>query len=189
MLESHPSASHLSALASQARGETSNPGAAGAEAHNPTLLYRAHARAVVRYLYRRTGDHHVAEDLASEVFLRALRSLWRYRWRGVPMRHWLLRIADNLASNWTVRARPTAELQEHHLGCEEPEGEAADRVRVALARTPRKYRTVLTLHYLEDLGVEELAKLLGCRVGTVKSRLARGRLALREQLEQLESES
>ena len=47
---------------------------------------------------------------------------------------------------------------------------------------PPKYQAVLSLHYLEGLAVKEVAAVLGCRMGTVKSRLSRGRQALRERL-------
>ena len=78
-------------------------------------LYRAHYDAIGGYLYRRTGDAHATEDLLSEVFLKALQSLSRYRSRGVPFRFWLLRIATNAANRSAARfpfARSGVELPE-----------------------------------------------------------------------------
>ena len=147
-------------------------------------LYRAHCRAVANHLWRRTGDHHVTEDLTAEVFLRALHSLPRFRRRGIPLRHWLLRIAANLATNH-MRGRRRTEAGVEDLAAPEADATAADRrrrLRVALAELPARYQTVLGLHYLEELGVDPLARLLGVRPGTVKSRLSRGRALLRDRL-------
>ncbi len=59
-----------------------------------------------------------------------------------------------------------------------------ERVRLVLLTLPPRYQTVLTLHYFEGLSLEEIAASVGCRLGTVKSRLARGRTQLRQQLRQ-----
>ena len=58
-------------------------------------LYRSHVRTVSDYVYRRTGDPDLTQDLVSEVFVRALRAFPRFESRGVPLRHWLLRIATH----------------------------------------------------------------------------------------------
>jgi RNA polymerase sigma-70 factor (ECF subfamily) len=71
-----------------------------------------------------------------------------------------------------LRDRPTVRLTEAP-----PEPERAD-LRDALARIPQQFREVIVLHYLADLPVDEVAEMLGVPVGTIKSRLYRGRLAL-----------
>lgn len=58
----------------------------------------------------------------------------------------------------------------------------AERARLALMALPPKYQTVLSLHYLEGLSLQDIAVAVGCRLGTVKSRLSRGRDAMRERL-------
>lgn len=76
--------------------------------HDPEAfgeLYRIHHAAIMRYLCRRTGDQHLGEDLAGEVFLSAWRGLGRYRHTGAPFRAWLLRIATNAANQWARRRR------------------------------------------------------------------------------------
>ena len=150
-----------------------------------SVLYRLHVRSITNYLYRRTGDHHVTEDLAAEVFLKGLSAIRDFRHRGVPLRHWLLRIADNLANNWSTRRRKHAEPPSDLSAPEREESCDAELLRLALDRLPRRYRTVLTLHHVEGLGVDELARLLRCRPGTIKSRLSRGRDALRSELQRL----
>ncbi len=69
------------------------------------VLYERHRQAIGDYLYRRTGDSHLAEDLLAEVFLSAVRHLPRYRARKIPFRHWLYRIATNSVNRWARRAR------------------------------------------------------------------------------------
>lgn len=159
-------------------------------------LYRRHYDAVAGYLFRRTGDAHVTEDLVSETFLAALRGIGGWRRRGVPFRYWLLRIATNAANRrlrrergWLARWRrgeeADAAMSEAAAAPERGALEADDaaaRVHAALRELGAAHRTVLSLHYVEGLGVEEVARVLGCRPGTVKSRLARARDALRARL-------
>src|SRR5262245_46352553 len=56
-------------------------------------IYRLHYQAIGRYLYRRVGNRDAAEDLVAETFLVALREIRRFEWRGIPILHWLYRIA------------------------------------------------------------------------------------------------
>lgn len=154
-----------------------------------TTIYRRHYRLLMDHVYRRTGDVHATEDIVADVFLTALRTLPRYRYRGVPVRFWLLRIATNAVNHWARRLRrhPTVVLEPDQLSPADVDGSrdsAADlqRTRQALLSLPPKFQTVLSLHYFESLSVVEIAAVIGCRAGTVKSRLARAREALREKL-------
>jgi RNA polymerase sigma-70 factor (ECF subfamily) len=159
-------------------------------------LYRQHYAVVARYILRRIGDAHAAEDLTAEVFLLALRYLPRYRQRGLPLRVWLYRIAINVINRWIRRERWRSRIGEFfsrgllghrnlqstvpHPGAEGLEAEAARR---ALLTLPGRFQAALTLHYLEGMTLEEVAATVGCPIGTVKSRLSRGRDMLRETLE------
>jgi RNA polymerase sigma factor (sigma-70 family) len=153
-------------------------------------LYQRHHRALLDHVYRRTGDVHATEDLVADLFVTVLQALPRYRYRGIPLRYWLLRIATNAVNRWARRERqwrlqvvavePAVQVG-HNTGSAGGETDPA-RARRALLSLPPKYQSVLALHYLEGLGLAEVAAILGCRVGTVKSRLARARDALREQL-------
>ena len=151
-------------------------------------LYRKHRPVLLDHVYRRTGDVHVTEDLVADVFLEALRSLPGYRYRGVPLRFWLLRIATHAVNRWGRRHRRKrfALLQAERL-CERTVsstiGEAdGEHVRRALLELPPRYQAVLALYYFEGLSVKETATVIGCREGTVRSRLARAREALRRTL-------
>ncbi|MCC6677383.1 MAG: RNA polymerase sigma factor [Phycisphaerales bacterium] len=161
---------------------------AKAEPRAFAAIYRAYYPGVVRYLFRRLGDEHTAEDLAAETFIRAMRSIGRYESRGLPLKSWLLRIATNEAHRWARRngrrAGVTGPAPEEATA---PQARAdADRLRVvqqAFLALPAKWQDVLALHHLEHLGVEQVALVLDCRAGTVKSRLSRAREALRRELE------
>ncbi len=155
-----------------------------------TVLYRRHFRLLSDHVYRRTGDVHATEDIVSDVFLTALRTLPRFRYRGVPVRFWLLRIATNAVNHWARRRRrhPAVTLPAEELVDAGSDPPATDgridlgRTRRALLSLSPKYQAVLSLHYFEGLAVKEVAAVIGCRVGTVKSRLARAREALRAKL-------
>ena len=150
------------------------------------VLYRRHYPAIAGYLFRRTGDTHATEDLVADVFLIALRKLPKYRHRGVPLRAWLFRIATHETNRWARRQRRTASIRESlatSAGETAPDrGIELSRTQQALLLLPPKQQAVIALHYLEGMPIEEVAEVVGCRVGTVKSRLSRGRDALRDKL-------
>lgn len=158
-------------------------------------LYRRHYSAIARYILRRVGDVHTAEDLSADVFLAAMRGLPRYRYRDIPIQSWLYRIATNSVNRWARKRRRRA-IREWDVACDlqcersirPAESNAfeltGDMARAAMLTLPPKHQDVLALHYLEGLAIAEIAVSLGCREGTVKSRLARGRDALRERLEE-----
>ncbi|MBN2446560.1 MAG: RNA polymerase sigma factor [Phycisphaerae bacterium] len=153
-------------------------------------LYRQHYPLLCNHVYRRTGDRHATEDLVSEVFLAALRALPRYRYRGVPLKFWLLRIATNLVNRWARRRvrLATVPLPANQVGDPGPapaskSGEHdVEHARDALLKLSPQHQAALALHYFEGLAVKDVAIVMGCRVGTVKSRLARARDALRDAL-------
>jgi RNA polymerase sigma-70 factor (ECF subfamily) len=144
------------------------------------VIYRLHYGAIGSYLYRRVGDRHATEDLVAETFLVALREIPRFEWRGIPVLHWLYRIATHAANRWARRRRflDLARVREPAAS------DAADHAWVhhALRRLPVRFQEVLALHYFAELPVENVARILGVAAGTVKSRLARARDALRGRL-------
>lgn len=171
-----------SALIERVRGE---PAAFGE-------LYRRHHAAIARYVYRRVGDGHVTEDLVADVFVSAMQAFARYRHNGVPLRAWLYRIATNRVNRWARRERSramkrleTEPMAAQVVPSEEPQ--SRELARTALLTIAPKYQAVLSLHYLEGLSINEVAATLGCREGTVKSRLHRGREKLRARLLQRRS--
>ncbi|MFQ5462991.1 MAG: RNA polymerase sigma factor [Phycisphaerae bacterium] len=150
-------------------------------------LYRRHYQTIGRYIFRRVGDRHLTDDLVADVFMIALQNLYRYRHRGLPFRSWLYRIATNRVNRWARRARKQKVRQLDTPMADEriapPDAAAgADEARAALLKLAPKYQAILVLHYIEGLSITDIAAVCGCRTGTVKSRLSRGRDALRQYL-------
>jgi RNA polymerase sigma-70 factor (ECF subfamily) len=147
-------------------------------------LYRLHYPAIARYVRRRVGDAHAADDLIAETFTVAFEQLPRYRQRGLPFRAWLYRLASTRVSRWVRRQRLRAVvgLDIEPAAAVSDTEDAAAAVRAALLGLPPRYQTVLALHYLEGLSIVEIGVVFGCRPGTIKARLHRGRERLRRRL-------
>lgn len=171
-------------------------------------LVEERSAGIYALLYRLTEDPEEARDLTQETFLQAFRNIAHFR-GDADLRTWLYRIAVNQARNrwrwWRRRRRDvTVSLDEtgngddaNHsplsdrlsdAGAENPEQLALAREReqvltVALHTLSRTYREVVVLRDIEGLSYEEVAAALEISVGTVKSRLSRGRLELRRRLE------
>ncbi len=174
---------------SVASGEDDLVRRARSDANAFATLYRRHSPAIARYVRRRVGDRDVAQDLVAETFLAALEGIGRYRLRGAPFRGWLYRLASTRVSRWARRRALAGKREGLDLDARETrdpvenEGVLAERARVALLDLPETYQTALALHYVEGLSVDEIARALACRPGTVKARLSRGRERLRRKLE------
>ncbi|HEY8341784.1 MAG TPA: sigma-70 family RNA polymerase sigma factor [Calditerricola sp.] len=153
-------------------------------------LVRDHQRALFAFLYRMCGDRGVAEELMQETFVRALRALARYRPSG-DGRAWLFSIAVNLVRDrWRRQAKRgiTLSIDEVDLrAADSAEDETLERlahqqVRHALLRLPWEQRTALILRYYHDLRYEEIAQVMACPVGTVRSRIHHGLARLKRLL-------
>lgn len=154
-------------------------------------------------LYRLTDDPEEARDLTQETFLRAFQAIRRFRGEA-DIKTWLYRIAVNLARNrwrwWRRRRREaTFSLDAPDGVTEQPFSESLrsdtpDPEQLALAREREAalnaalrslgspYREAVILRDVEGLSYEDVAVALDANVGTVKSRIARGRLELRKKL-------
>ena len=167
-------------------------------------LVRERTRDVYALLYRLTEDAEEARDLTQETFLRAFQNIARFR-GDADLKTWIYRIAINQARNrwrwWRRRKRDvtfsldsTDAAHEQPLsarlraeGSRDPEQEAIEKEReqilhAALRSLKRSYREAVVLRDVEGLSYEEIAATLQISIGTVKSRLSRGRLELRRKL-------
>jgi RNA polymerase sigma factor (sigma-70 family) len=154
---------------------------------------REHSARVYRLAYRLTGNSHDAEDLTQEVFVRVFRSLDTY----IPgtFEGWLHRITTNLFLDMArrrqrIRFEGLADETEARLGGSEPTPAQAfdDRhldgdIHAALMALAPEYRAAVILCDIEGLSYEEIADTLGVKLGTVRSRIHRGRAQLRQALE------
>jgi RNA polymerase sigma-70 factor (ECF subfamily) len=146
-------------------------------------LYRAEHDRVFRATWAFCGDRTVAEDATQEAFARALE-----RWPRLREQPWVTAWVTSTALNAARRLQRRRRWP--HRAETAPAGtaaaaDAAGAVELwqVVRALPRRQREAVTLHYLADLPVAEVARLMGCREGTVKAHLAHAREALRAQLE------
>jgi RNA polymerase sigma-70 factor (ECF subfamily) len=176
----------LAENAGAAEGEAALIERAKTEQEALAAVYRRYQPRIAAYVVRRLGHTHEAEDLVANVFLAMVRGLKNYRQGEVPFVAWLYRIASN-EINRAIRKRRIRSFFGLYteIAAAAESSDEAEQLRVALSQLPLHYQTALSLHYLEDLSVNEVAAVIGAAPGTVKSRLARGRDLLKAKLSQL----
>jgi RNA polymerase sigma-70 factor (sigma-E family) len=131
------------------------------------------------------GDGDVAEELAQETLARVWLRWARVRELDEPLAvAWTYRVAVNLGNSWLRRRvaerRARARLAAREAGARlDPDPADAVAVRQAVAALPRRQRTALVLRYYADLPVAEVADLMGCAPGTVKSLTSKALAAIR----------
>jgi RNA polymerase sigma factor (sigma-70 family) len=155
-------------------------------------IVRLHSARVYRLAYRLTGDRYDAEDLTQDVFIRVFGSLDRYT--PGSFEGWLHRITTNL---FLDKARRRTRIRFDGLGdrpeerligeLPSPEDVLSDGsfdadVEAALRDLPKEFRAAVVLCDVEGLSYEEIADLLDVKLGTVRSRIHRGRRMLRRAL-------
>ena len=164
------------------------------------IIYEEYYPVIFRYALKRVGNVKIAEDMTSETFFKALRSLWRFKWQDVTFSAWLYKIATNEINGYYRRGKGktlSLELLEED-GFDPPaqvdiEGELDEAeaelqrhedflaVQQQLERLPVKYQEVIALRFFENKKINEVAEILGKREGTVKSLLSRGLDMLRRR--------
>ena len=157
-------------------------------------LVERHKDGLVNYLTRLCGNPEQAEDLAQEAFLRLYERSGQYREEG-KLQAYLFRIGTNLfrsqkrrEQRWrrlgllyfSSNGNSSAAVQPNQL----LQSELGRTLSEALLRLPMRYRTPVVLAYVEGWSHREIADLMRCREGTIKSRLHRGRKILRAHLEE-----
>jgi len=155
-------------------------------------VVRTHSARVYRLAYRLTGDRHDAEDLTQEVFVRVFRSLSSYT--PGTFEGWLHRITTNLFLDSVrrkakIRFEGLADDAADRLAGKEPTPAQAyfdthldADIESALASLAPEFRAAVVLCDIEGLSYEEIAATLGVKLGTVRSRIHRGRSQLRAAL-------
>ena len=139
-------------------------------------LYDEYYDKIARYVFVRIGDRAAAEDLAGEVFLRALQSLDSYKERGIPMRAWLFKIAHNLVVDYLrqVAKRKTVPIDTVDVvAVSDPQATAEinmERARLAkaLAQLTPSQRRVIELRFFGGLTSEEAGRILNKSSGAVR---------------------
>ncbi|RHW34804.1 RNA polymerase sigma factor SigW [Neobacillus notoginsengisoli] len=149
--------------------------------------------------YRMLGNRHEAEDIAQEAFIRAYVNIDSFK-QEYKFSTWLYRIATNLCIDRIRKKKPDYYLDAEVAGTEGltlysrissdmplPEKEVEmmelhETIQGEILKLPEKYRSVIVLRYIEELSLNEISEILGLPLGTVKTRIHRGREALRKQL-------
>ncbi len=165
------------------------------------LLVEKYWRRLTRLLARMVRDPDEVEDIAQETFIKAYRALPQFR-GDAAFYTWLYRIGVNTAKNYLAargKAMQTVSdqaLPDEDEGVEErlavqdistPESELLSKqvamaVNEAVEALPEELRTAITLREIEGLSYEEIANLMGCPIGTVRSRIFRAREAIAAKL-------
>ncbi len=144
-----------------------------------------HRAGIYRLAYRLLGTHEDADDLAQEAFLRAYRSLARFRGES-SFRTWMTRILINLAINARRSRRPTAPLDEAvtatSSAAEGTEATLRSQVRHAVGQLPRRQRQILMLKVYGEMKFSEVASAAGISIGTAKATFFQAVQALRGRL-------
>ena len=165
-------------------------------AAEPTLdwesIVEQHSDRVFRLALRLTGNRHDAEDLTQEVFVRVFRSLHTYQ--PGTFEGWLHRITTNLFLDQArrrqrIRFDALSDERAARLSSPAPDPDTAyadrtfdDDVEQALSTLPPDFRAAVVLCDVEGLSYEEIAEILDAKLGTVRSRIHRGRAMLRKAL-------
>jgi len=167
--------------------------------HAYRFLVERHKERIRNLLFSMFHDPAVVDDMAQEVFIKAYQALPRFRFES-SFYTWLYRIAVNKSRDELRRRKvrrfltfqPLDEGMEKNLHdkmAHRPEShDAKELIGMGLQLLPEKFRTAIVLKDLEGLSYEEMAVVMRCEIGTVKSRLSRGRTMLRKALEPLMKE-
>lgn len=164
-----------------------------------TDLVELYKDKVYQISYRMVGNVHEAQDIAQEAFLRAYMNIETYDVNR-KFSTWLFRIATNLSIDRLRKKKPDFYLEHEVEGTngltlssqlaatdELPEDqvithELQDWIQGEILQLPSKYRSAIVLKYIEDLSLKEISEILDLPIATVKTRIHRGREALRKRL-------
>jgi RNA polymerase sigma-70 factor (ECF subfamily) len=162
------------------------------------LLYRRHQAALYRFTLRMTGNAWAAEEVVQDVFMTLMREPRKYDAERGAVGAFLFGIARNRVMKHLERLPREVSLEEQNgNGTHAKESaingftpahwaeqqERSERVRAAVLGLPAEFREAVVLCELEELSYEEAAQLSGCPIGTIRSRLHRGRALLMAKLE------
>lgn len=155
-------------------------------------IYERYVNKIYTYIYYRTGNVHDAEDLTTNVFMRAMNHLPKYTDRGFPFSSWLYRIAHNLVSNWyrDQNRREIVSLVNSNLPANpnnSPDNitvtnEETEMLLGAIRSLPSDRQELLILKFVEKLSNKEIGQTLRRSEGAIKSLYHRTLISLRENL-------
>lgn len=165
-------------------------------------IFDRYYESILNYVLKRTGQIQIAQDITSQVFFLVVKKLWQFKWKGIPFSAWLYRIANNEIAlffrknkykpvsldlileqeNW--EPADDQDLERETKEIEEILEEHKDFlvIQKELLNIPIKYQEVITLRYLDEKKMGEIAEILGKKENTVKSLLKRGISLLQQKV-------
>ncbi len=157
-------------------------------------LYTYYYQSIFRYLYYRTGDLRVAEDLTGEVFLKMVQGLHSIRLEITPLQAWLFLVARNMSIDYFRRINLHAEVaMDDTMDGEDPNLDTVVEYRLtseslakAVAKLDDLQKDVILLRFIEDMPIHAVAIVLHKSQDSIKSLQRRGLMALRKLFERME---
>jgi len=152
-------------------------------------LYDKYYSQIFGYILKRVANLDIAQDVCSETFLKALKNIWKFRWKNISLSFWLYRIANNeIANFFRKRKHKLVSLEKIPEPIDDSNPkieliEAEDRLKMhrdfleiqeKISELEIKYQEVITLRFFEKKQIKEIAEILGKKDGTIKSLLHRG---------------
>ncbi len=166
-------------------------------------LFEEYYPKIFGYTLKRVGIIQPAEDITAEVFFKAQKKLWQFRWQGIPFSAWLYRITINEINYYfrygvrhaslsleklleidTIQFCDPQDLVQELEQAEEQLARHGEflKIQKQIASMPDKYQQALTLRFFQNKTIAEIAIIMGKKEGTVKSLLSRGLDRLRAEL-------
>lgn len=142
-----------------------------------TLLYQEYVTIIYRYIYFRVGQVDLTEDLTQEVFLRVMKKIGSYRYKGKPFKSWLFRIAHNLVIDHYRQTKKSGVIPLTESITVIADGDPAAMteqrmemldVKQAIEKLPPRQKEVISLRFGSDLSIAETARAIGKTKGNVK---------------------
>ena len=165
-------------------------------------LYDKYYPQIFGYILKRVADLEIAQDITSETFFKALKNLWKFRWKNISISSWLYRIANNEIANYFRKNKKYSisldKLKEkgfEPFALHNPEAEFLKaqkelkkhqdflEIQEKIAKLPIKYQEVIILRFFERKKIKEISEILGKKEGTIKSLLHRGLEKLKDLIE------
>jgi len=159
-----------------------------------SILYEKYYSQIFGYILKRVADLEIAQDITSETFLKALKKLWTFKWRGISFSSWLFKIASNEIANFYRKKKKLVSLEKisEPVANSDPLGEIMRAqeelekhkdfliLQEKISQLPLKDQEVIYLRFFEKKKIKEIGEILGKREGTIKSLLHRAIEKLRE---------
>ncbi len=146
-------------------------------------LYEMNLPQIYRYVYYRTRNKQETEDIVSQTFLQALEKLSGYKHKGIPFSHWLYRIANNIIYHHNLRKEKERKLIQSWPREEIITPSETTDILAILSTLPDTQQKVLTLRYVQDLSIREVAQILGRSEGAIKQICFRALKMIRTRME------